>query len=351
MTTPDRLAAESPPDVICSAEDRASEEDALKIFVLSVVKHYPDRPPIHLICPNATAAFEKWTTRFSGVTLDREPLENAYSYNQKPQTFDRLFALGYKKAFWLDDDMVLGPTFKDRVLPKLSASLLAAEEPALSQHPKPDALTRANGWEVGRVLPRVINGGLISISSEHKALIDAWKEILFSDEYRRLQMTPWRERPMHIFGDQEVLTALLGSKRFADIPLAYLKEGDDIVQMFGPAGYSPLARIRNAGRGLPPIVHSMGHKPWRPRDDARPTLRRRYDELHGELSPYVFVAREVVGEDHAAFPWLYRRSVVGGLMRAITMDNPALSGLPLAVFDAAVRCMKRILKIDQMKAG
>lgn len=344
-------AVELPPDVICTAEDRASEEDALKIFVLSVVKHYPDRPTIHLICPNATAAFEKWTEGVSGVTLDREPLENAYSYNQKPQTFERLFGLGYRKAFWLDDDMVLGPSFKDRVYPKLGATLLVAEEPALTQHPNPDALTRANGWEVGRALPRVINGGLISISSNHKALIAAWKKILFSDEYRRLQMTPWRERPMHIFGDQEVFTALLGSKEFAHIPIAYLKEGDDIIQMFGPAGYSPRARLRNAGRGLPAIVHSMGHKPWRPpRDEYRSRLRRRYESLHGELSPYLYVAREVVGDNGAEFPWLYQHSFMGGFLRALSGDNPALAGLPLAVFDGAVRRAKRLLKIDRMKA-
>ncbi|MEX0645045.1 MAG: hypothetical protein WD076_07030, partial [Parvularculaceae bacterium] len=128
------------PDVICSAEDRASEEDALKIFVLSVVKHYPDRPPIHLICPNATASFEKWARAVDGVTLDRVPLELAYGCNQKPQAFERLFDRGFRKVFWLDDDIVLGASFNDKIADRLAAPCLVSEEPRISPRPSPSTL-------------------------------------------------------------------------------------------------------------------------------------------------------------------------------------------------------------------
>lgn len=338
------------PDVIVNAEDRPCEEGALKIFVLSILKHYPDPPPIYLICPNATAEFEDWARARAGVILDRRPLDRASTYNVKPQTFERLFDLGYAQVLWLDNDIVIGPRFEEKIAGRLACPLLVSEESRMSQHPKPEVMTRAHGWEVGRALPRVINGGLISLSSEYRELNSAWKEILFSDEYRAWQMKPWHERPAHIFADQEVFTCLLCSKRFAHIPVAYLKEGEDIIQMFGPAGFTPGDRMRNAGAGLPPLVHSMGHKPWRVSAGGA-GLRQRYNDLHGELSPYVYVAREVVGEDIDEFSWLKRRSFVGGLMRAASGDDAALAGLPLAVFDVAVRRMKRMLKIDRMRTS
>lgn len=338
------------PDVIVNAEDRPSEEGALKIFVLSILKHYPDPPPIYLICPNATPEFEEWARGVSQVTLDKKPLDNASSFNVKPQTFERLFGLGYNQVFWFDNDIVIGPRFKEKIADRIASPLLVSEEPRMSQHPEPATMAKAYGWELGRALPRVINGGLISLSSEHGEIISAWKEVLFSDEYRAYQMKPWYERPAHIFGDQEVFTCLLCAKRFSHIPVTYLKEGEDIIQMFGPAGFMPGDRMRNAGAGLPPLVHSMGHKPWRA-PQAGAGLRQRYNDLHGELSPYVYVAREVVGADIDDYPWLERRSFVGGLMRAASGDNAALAGLPLAVFDVAVRRMKRVFKIDQMRAS
>jgi hypothetical protein len=340
------------PDVIVNAEDRSSEEDALKILVLSILKHYPDPPPIHLICPNATPAFERWARSRSGVVLSREPLEQAAGFNVKPQAFERLFNLGYQKVLWLDNDVVLGPSFEEKTRDRRASPCLVCEEPRISQHPAPQALTLALGLDVGRALPRVINTGALSIAAAHRALVSAWKEVLLSDAYRAAQAQPWHERPAHFLGDQEVLTALLGSKAFADIPVAYLREGDDIIQMFGPAGYAPGDRLRNASRGLPALVHSMGHKPWRPDVVGnRSKLRGRYDDLHGELSPYAYVARDVVGDNREEFPWLFRRSVIGGAMRAISFDNPALAGFPLALFDSAVRRAKRLLNIDRMKTG
>ena len=340
------------PDVIVNAEDRSSEEDALKILVLSVLKHYPDPPPIHLICPNATPAFERWAGSRSGVVLSREPLEQAAGFNVKPQAFERLFDLGCRKVFWLDNDVALGPSFEAKTRGRLVAPCLVCEEPRVSQHPAPQTLTRALGREVGRPLPRVINTGALSISVAHRSLVGAWKQVLLSEEYRAAQAAPWNERPAHFMGDQEILTALLGSSDFAAVPVAYLREGDDIIQMFGPAGYAPGDRLRNANRGLPALVHSMGHKPWRPgAAGGRSKLRDRYDDLHGELSPYAYVARDVVGDDRDAYPWLFRRSVIGGAMRALSGDNPALAGLPLALFDGAVRRAKRLLKIDRMKTG
>ncbi len=44
-------------------------------------------------------------------------------------------------------------------------------------------------------------------------------------------------------GDQDVLTALLTSTEFADIPLKMLRRGKDIVQFDGVWGYTTTERL------------------------------------------------------------------------------------------------------------
>ncbi|MEM6650173.1 MAG: hypothetical protein AAF603_07985, partial [Pseudomonadota bacterium] len=67
------------PDVICGVETRQTEEDAIRILILSLKKHYPSPlPPIYFVCPAPTPAFEEWMTQQEGVILDQEPLEGTY---------------------------------------------------------------------------------------------------------------------------------------------------------------------------------------------------------------------------------------------------------------------------------
>ena len=48
----------------------------------------------------------------------------------------------------------------------------------------------------------------------------------------------WLKRPIHMQGDQDVLTALLSSTEFAHIPLKTLRRSKHIVQFDGVWGYT-----------------------------------------------------------------------------------------------------------------
>ena len=84
--------------------------------------------------------------------------------------------------------------------------------------------------------------------------------------YLQAQAGPWYERPLHMVGDQEALTGLLGSAEFAHLPIRFLQRGSVIAQCFGPAGLHAVGA--GAGplcTGGPALIHAMGPKPWLPR--------------------------------------------------------------------------------------
>ncbi|WOI53761.1 hypothetical protein [Parvularcula sp. LCG005] len=344
------MTSDNFPDALVTTETRDYDEPAVKLLAMSLLQFFPGTPDIILICPEASDALKAWAATQARITLDTTPLEGSFSYNVKPQTFERLFDQGHRKVMWFDSDVIIGPRFGEMVHPHLTTPIVVAEEPAITPYPPCAAMTAGFGWPVGRELHRVINTGIVQLTSDHRELIADWKSILLSDEYRETQFKPWNQRPARMLGDQQVLTALLGAEKYADIPMVYLKEGTEIIQMFGPAGYSPADRLRQTKDGLPPIVHSMGHKPWRDHSLATQSrMRQVYDRLHGELSPYMDVARHVAGKHRPEFPWLDNANAVSSAMRWMTGNNVALAGLPLAVLDSSVRKTKRLLGLDEVK--
>ncbi|MEM9988614.1 MAG: hypothetical protein AAF723_03765, partial [Pseudomonadota bacterium] len=194
--------------------------------------------------------------------------------------------------------------------------------------------------------------GLVCLGEDNQPVVAAWREILSADNYRQSQSLPWYERPPHHFGDQEVLTGLMGAEEFSGTPVTYLKEGREIIQMFGPAGFGLKDRLYMANKGLPPLVHSMGHKPWR-KDSGHhySGLREWYNRLHGELSPYMDVARDAAGDHLTDYPWLTAHTRISKAFRGIMGQNASMAGFPLAALDLGVRKAKRLLGKDAMNTS
>ena len=146
-----------------------------------------------------------------------------------------------------------------------------------------------------------------------------------------------------LIGDQDVLTALIGSKEFSEVPVRYLRRGKDIVQCVGPAGYTVRERIRNIGRGLPPLLHGAEPKLWgvSAAGAQRHSIRRHYDRLCRELCPYIWVARQFRDELAGEVNELEVRTVAGRLCRALALGDPTLQGLPLALVHTIGRRIKR----------
>jgi hypothetical protein len=150
---------------------------------------------------------------------------------------------------------------------------------------------------------------------------------------------------VHLLGDQEVLTALLGSKQYSHIPIHYACRGEDIVQYVGAGGFLPRERLRSTWSGLPPLIHAIGRKPWW--FDHTPSMRdgwrEVYDALSGELCPYIGVAQRYRDQLDGPTRWLDRRSGPGRVFNGLSAGHPALRGLPLAAVDGGLRWTQYLL--------
>lgn len=334
--------------LLCIAEDRPSEEVAVRLLLLSIREHEPEAR-VHVTYPPASEGLRRWIEGQPNIALRTEPLEGAYGWNVKPHAVLEALSRGAERVTWIDADIVLaGPI--GHLFPEDERAMVVTEDTWWGQHPGGTHRTRAWGFEVGRRLHATVNSGVFSVTAAHAPLLERWKGCLESPEYREVQSRPPLERPIHMLGDQEVLTALLGAREFADLPVRWLRRGVDIIQNFGPAGYTIRERVRNlrAGR-TPPIVHSMGNKPWHFPDSPAPweSPRGAYDALHVELSPYRRAAERYASDLDDDQRWLHRRSPVGRILRGLTRANPHAMGLPLALVDSGVRLAKRAANLDR----
>jgi hypothetical protein len=175
--------------------------------------------------------------------------------------------------------------------------------------------------------------------------------LLSHPDYLSAQAAPNDSRPIHLLSDQEVLTALLGADQFTDLPIRYLRRGREILQLFGPGGYTPWERLHNLRNGLPPLIHAMGPKPWDfPQvPDFWASPRTYYESACLQLSPYTEVARRY-GDDLAEpHHWMEVQTWSGHLCRALSGGQPSLVGMPHAAFDSVVRWCKWLLGVSRYR--
>ena len=175
--------------------------------------------------------------------------------------------------------------------------------------------------------------------------MERWWELLQSDAYQRCQRNEaWRERPIHMQGDQDVLTALLTSTEFAHIPLRALRRGKDIVQFDGVWGYTTAERTRALLGHGPTFIHSMGCKPWiAPWKSARRNDLREYLKMvYLDVSPYTLSSAKFRPDLGCDTNWMCAHYKFSAILRSLAMQHPALTGLLMAVFFDIARLIKRV---------
>jgi hypothetical protein len=323
----------APTTVICVADDRADEAVAVKLLIASLAEHCPDLP-VTVWFPPATEGFARWAARLPHVTLRTETIPGATGWNKKPHALLLLLEGGADELWWIDSDVILTSDFRAALPPLRRETLVVAQE-ALYGRPG-DGGIRAAGWGLGaaRILDEAVNTSVLRVTSAHLELLTEWKLMLHRPEYVAAQADPWYDRPTHFVGDQDVLTALLSSRRFAGVPLAWLRRGREIIQYFGPSGYTTRERLCNLTHGTPAFVHEQGgNKPWH-RRSRRPGARGVVDELLVEASPYTLYAehyRDVIQAEAAETDWMDNRTFAGRLLRAAGLGSAPLTGLPLAL--------------------
>ena len=130
-----------------------------------------------------------------------------------------------------------------------------------------------------------------------------------------------------------------------------MKRGREVIQQFGPSGYTVPERITNLPRGLPPLIHAMGQKPWYYTEVPNPFKdpRRYYDTVHAELSPYTYIARQYRRNLNETADWMNIRTLPGKLLNAVALGNPSLAEIPLTLFDSFARRLKLIFRISRYR--
>ena len=247
---------------ICIAEDREVCEPALKLLILSLNLHSPETA-VSLFYPPAQEGFLAWIEKFPQVHLQTDRLKNGFGWNVKPQAIMHLLDRGFEEVVWIDSDIIV----TDNILPifsSLQSATIVATEHTLSEERCDTNALRARLWglPVGRVLPFTLSSGVVRVTRDHYHLMERWWELLQSNEYQDFQKREWRQRPFHMLGDQDVLTALLTSKEFSEIPIHILRRGKHILQFDGVYGYTVAERTRNLLGDGPAFIHSGAGKPW-----------------------------------------------------------------------------------------
>lgn len=316
---------------ICIAENRAWCEPGIRVLVASLADHSPT-VPIEIFYPGVREEFVEWAAGYPQVSLNQHTVVGAWrAWNVKPECLQILLRNGHDDVLWIDSDIIVTRDIREIHSGLSRDTAIVAEEALCSSHYDGDAL-RARSWglPIGRRLPFQLNGGLMGYTTDHLPLLERWGEVLDSEPYLEALKLPWDQRPRHFMADQEVLTALLCSTDFSDIPLRFLRRGPDVIQYFGSAGYTVRERLRHLSRGMPYFIHSQGHKSWTPLPPEPTGLRARMLHQYQQKSPYRAAAaryRDVL-EDQS---WLAEPGAV---------PRPQLTGVGIAAMMDAYRYVR-----------
>jgi hypothetical protein len=300
---------------VCLYQDNPSHFISVQLAVLSILEHEP-LWQVHVSIPTCPRWLEQWLSKFESVRLYNKNY-GQNGWDVKPEIILSFLDLLKEDVIWFDSDIILTCPVSPYIERFPASTLIVAEEPP-GQFP-PGSVLRTNGWgrSMGRSISKSINSGFIRVSNGHRELISAWREALTDERYRKAQGLNWWLRPAPFYGDQDALSALLGSKDFSNVPIAFLRSGIEIAQCHGPDGYSWRRRIANAFKGMPALIHAQGKKPW---------LTEGRTLVYLDVSPYKLVALRYKN-DVKDTDWLQIHTTIGRILMRITFGEPNLAGL------------------------
>lgn len=320
----------------CTFENRPSDFVALKLLALSLERHAPGAR-LHVFAAALPEELKAWLSARPNVIRHDAPRPTGAEFDIKAELLLWLLDHGVERPIWIDTDIILANAPPPVLAEAPPEALVVAEEPLMVEQRG----IRMRAADIGFALRTDdlnvdVNTCVLRVSEAHRPLLLEWQRILLSPAYLDLKGLESFYRPFAFQTDQTVLGALLGSRRFQDVPIALLRESRDIAQCLRKTGYRPGPRLANALRGTPPFVHALFvPKPWRDTGDLF---------TWESLSPYRLVAlrheAELAPEERG---WLWRETPKARLLRRLFRGNPELCGLPLALRERLVRERERVI--------
>jgi hypothetical protein len=226
-----------------------------------------------------------------------------------------------ERVVWIDADVLVSRSPAEAFTRFRPDVLVVSQETWWSRDQGTDVRTTGWGWTPARRFERSVNTGVVRVVRRHRELLEAWREAMTEPRYLQAQALPAHERPTHLIGDQEVLSGLLCSSRFAAMDVGFLEAGRDIAQCFGASGYTVGERLRTV-RSTPVFYHAMGGpKPWVGAGRSG-LLQRRLPEL-GDYR----TAHRRLGLGYAPPAWAGTGSRLGYALSKAAAHNPAVVGL------------------------
>ncbi|SHL06186.1 hypothetical protein [Rhodothermus profundi] len=318
----------------------------LKLLMLSAAEHAPD-DVLHVVLPELPEALVDWARRQAPSALLHRLQPRGEGWSAKPEVLLYLMDQGIGELIWLDADLMmirnpqlLWETLSEEVL--VAAEDLARHYDAALGEEK----ARVWGYKKKRDLETGLNSAVLRVTYRHRPLIESWGKHLQHELYLQAQRNfqGFVDRPRALYGDQEVLDALLITQ-FVEIPVRFLKYGPEIIHDHRHFyAYTARDRIRNALRlARPYFVHCTGFHPWLEGPGFHHEESGEYFHESVQLKPYVWYARRYADrleEDNLDF-WLHYRTPFGRLCQVLTLNNPHLQGLGLWALDRYRRWRKR----------
>lgn len=331
--------------LICIHDDRPPAQTGIKLLVLSLADHCPEIDVL-VSWPRPDPEFIAWLEARPYVQIHVEPSYIGKEWNIKPDLLLHCLDRDYQQVIWVDSDVIVACDFRDLFSDTSEQTLVVAEDFYWAIYAFPGGAERAKLWGLrpGRSLSWTANTGILRVTPAHRPLLRAWRTLLESPAYMQAHQRPWTTRPIHLVGDQDVLTALLSSERFGDIPIKFLRRGKDVIYNFGPSGYTPGERFNNLKNAEPPFVHCTGPKPWDVPHQASlfDNPKDYYTRMGLELADYSRVARryrQYFDEDEIAFDL---KTLPARMFFWLAGKRVPLQGLPIAVFHGILRRLSKI---------
>jgi len=323
---------------VCSYEDRPEAMDGVILMGESLCRVDPE-VSLHLTLPDAPASVRAWAESRPQVVLSAARPEGVSGWDVKPWLLLEELDSGWPEAIWIDTDMIVTRSISALLDEFPSDSLVVTEE-----WNQPCVIPVCQAWGIPSVRPiRPINACFIRVTQEHRALVARYLQLVQDPRYRAAQALPFERRPLHLLHDSWAVTALLESEEFSHVSYERLRLGRHIAQCAGSSGYRPHHRILDLFRGLPPLIHCIGRKPW-VSGNGRGRMNRHLIDLATDVSPYVLASRRVAKDLGISPSWLGARTRMGSLLRGVTGYHPAMAGLPLSILHAFHMIVNQTLK-------
>jgi hypothetical protein len=255
---------------------------------------------------------------------------------------------GFDEVTFIDSDVLVTQDLRPIFTNLTPSTVIVTEHTMAPERDDQDSKrTRMWGLPVGRSFPFGLSSGVVRVTKQNYRLMERWWELLQSSEYQQAQEIPWKDRPVHMLGDQDVLTALLGSQEFAHLQLKILMRGKDIIQFDGVYGYSIAERITNLLHDGPSFVHSGAGKPWAEKWglNSKPVLRDYIKTVYLDLSPYTVSALQFKNELETDTTWMEPHFGLSRFLRILGLNRTPLVGFPMALCADLARSAKSILRL------